>query len=161
MTAKKTDSGVDMTNAPAGTTEEQNDPRPVPELTAAEREQAEKDGVKAAIAQSAQTNFATRSATESASGGDRWPDRHEIMPWAPTLDLSLEAFKAAVAADAEPAIPEGKIAGLVELERSGKNRTEYVKALCDRLGVKSPYEVTSAGPGFTNDVSSVNPIIRD
>lgn len=127
-----------------------------PELTESEREKAEKEGVKAAYAQSAQTNFATRSATETDVTGDRWPDRHEIMPWAGLVDLGLDAFKAAIDAKAEPAVPEGKVAGLMELERSGKNRTEYVKALCERLGVKSPFEVTSAGPGHTNDVSSVN-----
>ena len=132
-----------------------------PELSEAEKVQAEKDGVKAALSQSAQTAFAARSETASTDfTADRWPDRHEIMPWAPTLDLGLDAFKQAVAEDAKPLIAEGKIAGLIELERSGKNRTEYVNALCDRLGVKSPLEVTSAGPGFMNDVSKVNPISR-
>lgn len=129
----------------------------LPELTEAERTEAEKEGLKAAYAQSAQTTFATQSATESPDyEGDRWPDRHEIMRWAHIVDLGLEAFKAAVAEDAEPAIPESKVAGLLELERSGKNRTEYVQALCDRLGVKSPLEVTSAGPSHTNDVTQVS-----
>lgn len=133
----------------------------VPELSDAEKHEAEKEGVKAALAQSAQTNFATRSATESPEfEADRWPDRHEIMPWAHIVGLGLDAFRDAIKEDAEPLIPEGKIAGLIELERSGQNRTEYVKALCDRLGVSSPLEVTNAGPGFTNDVTPVNPIVR-
>lgn len=131
-----------------------------PELTEAEKLEAEKDGVKAAYAQSAQTNFSTRSETETNSPGERWPGRHEIMQWAHIVDLGLEAFKEAVADDAKNPIAEDKVAGLLELERSGKNRTEYVKALCDRLGVKSPYEVTNAGPGFTNDVTQVNQIVR-
>lgn len=139
-----------------------DDPRHVPELNDAEREAAEKEGVKQAYAQSAQTNFHTRSATESYdSQVDRWPDRHEIMPWAGLVDLGLDAFKEAIAEDAKNPIPESKVAGLVEIERSGKNRTEYVKALCDRLGVASPMEVTSAGPGFTNDVTEVNTIVRE
>lgn len=133
----------------------------LPELTEAERTEAEKEGLKAAYAQSAQTTFATQSATESPDyEGDRWPDRHEIMRYAGVIDLGLDEFKAAVADDAENPIPESKVAGLMELERSGKNRTEYVKALCDRLGVKSPLEVTSAGPGHTNDVTAVNKIVR-
>lgn len=50
-------------------------------------------------------------------------------------------------------LTEGQIAGLLETERSGKNRTDIVKVLCDRLGIKSPYEVTSAGPAWTNPVN--------
>ncbi len=139
-----------------------DDPNPVPELTKAERLEAEKEGVKQEIAQSAATNFRTRSATESYdSQVNRWPDRHEIMPWAHLVDLGLDAFKEAIAEDAKAPIPESKVAGLVEIERSGKNRTEYVKALCDRLGVASPLEVTHAGPGFTNDVTAVNTLVRD
>lgn len=128
-----------------------------PELSPAETTAAEKEGVKEAVKQSAQTNFATQSATENNDeyAGDRWPDRHEIMRWSNIIDLGLDEFVAAVKEGATPNIPEGKVAGLLELERSGKNRTEYVRALCDRLGVKSPTEVTSAGPGHTNDVTSV------
>lgn len=134
--------------------------RNFPELSDTEREAAEKEGVKAAYARSAETNFLTRSATETDSVGDRWPDRHEIMQWAHVVDLDLDGFKAAIDANAESAIPESKVAGLMELERSGKNRTEYVKAMCERLGVSSPYEVTNAGPGHTNDVTSINKIVR-
>lgn len=131
-----------------------------PELTEAERLAAEKEGVKEAYKQSAQTNFATRSATESGEAtGDRWPDRHEIMPWAHLLDLDLEAFQDAVKEDAEPPIMESKVAGLVELERSGKNRTEYLQAMCKRLGISSPLEVTNAGPGYTNDVTAVSKLV--
>jgi hypothetical protein len=36
--------------------------------------------------------------------------------------------------------------GLLDLERSGQNRTEYVEALCKRLGVDDPRDVTHAGP---------------
>ncbi|MGI4847263.1 MAG: hypothetical protein ACRYGK_03875 [Janthinobacterium lividum] len=129
--------------------------RIVPELTDDEREQAEKEGVKEAYKQSAQTNFATRSATETTGGGDRWPDRSEIMQFAGMIDLGLEEFEKAIAADAKPAIPEGKVAGLLGLERSGKNRTQYVKAMMKRLGVTSVYDVTTAGPAFTNDVTPI------
>lgn len=129
-----------------------------PELSKSEVAEAEKQGVKNALTQSAQTNFITQSATENNDPdyvGDRWPDRHEIMQYAGMINLGLDEFVKAVADGATPNIPEGKVAGLLELERSGQNRTEYVRALCKRLGVKSPTEVTSAGPGHTNDVTSL------
>lgn len=132
-----------------------------PELSATEEKQAEKEGVKEALKQSAQTNYATQSATENLDPnyvGDRWPDRHNIMQYSYVVDLGLDAFKDAIKEDALPLIPEDKVAGLLELERSGKNRTEYVQALCKRLGIKSPIEVTTAGPGHTNDVSSVTAV---
>jgi hypothetical protein len=50
-------------------------------------------------------------------------------------------------------LTEGQIAGLLETERSGKNRTDIVKVLCDRLKIATPYEVTSAGPNYTNPVN--------
>ena len=131
----------------------------LPELTEDERIAAEKEGLKSAYARSAETQFSTQSATESPDYvGDRWPDRHEIMQFASMIDLGLDEFKKAIAADADNAIPESKVAGLLELERSGKNRTEYVNALCRRLGVKSPLEVTNSGPGFTNDVTPIKVI---
>ena len=129
-----------------------------PELSQAEVTAAEKEGVKEALKQSAQTNFATQSATENNDeyAGDRWPDRHEIMQYEYVVKLGLDAFLEAVKEGAMPNIPEGKIAGLLELERSGQNRTEYVRALCKRLGVKSPTEVTGAGPDYTHDVTSLS-----
>lgn len=132
-----------------------------PELSNTEQKQAEKEGVKEAYKQSAQTNFATQSATENMDPeyvGDKWPDRHEIMRYSYIVGLGLDEFKAAIKEGAEPNIPEGKVAGLLELERSGKNRTEYVQALCTRLKVKSPTEVTGAGPSYTNDVSSLTKV---
>jgi hypothetical protein len=125
-------------------------------LTDAERAAATKDGLKQAVAESAKTDLATKSGLESNTAGDRWPDRHEIMQWAHIVELGVEEFVKAVAKDAEPLIAEGKIAGLLELERSGKNRTPFVKALCDRLGVKDPREVTSAGPSYTVDVTPIS-----
>jgi len=129
-----------------------------PELSQAEVTAAEKEGVKEALKKSAETNFITQSATENNDeyAGDRWPDRHEIMQWSHVIGFGLDEFRDAVKEGAMPNIPEGKIAGLLELERSGQNRTEYVRALCKRLGVKSPTEVTGAGPGHTNDVTPLS-----
>lgn len=161
MSTKKTQDQEQEQPVPNTATEENTEVvQTYPELSDAEKHEAEKEGVKAAYQESAKTNFATRSATESTSVGDRWPDRHEIMQWAGVIDLGIEAFKDAIAEDADAPIPESKVAGLMELERSGKNRTEYVAAMCERLKVSSPLEVTNAGPGFTNDVTAVNQIIR-
>jgi hypothetical protein len=133
----------------------------LPELTEAEKVSAEKEGIKAAMSQSAQTNFATQSGLESPDyEGDRWPDRHEIMKWSYIVDLGLEEFKKVISAEADVTVPESKVAGLLELERSGKNRTQYVEALCKRLGVKSPLEVTNSGPGHTNDVTEVTKVVK-
>lgn len=87
--------------------------------------------------------------------GDRWPDRHDIMRWEHLLGLDLVAFEAAIDEKAEPAVPESKVAGLIELERSGKNRKQYCDVLTKRLGVSSVYEVTSAGPGYMNEVAPI------
>ena len=89
------------------------------------------------------------------SGGPRWPGKSEVMQFAHLLGLGIEEFEAAIADDADVLVAEDKVAGLMELERSGQNRTPYVKALMKRLGVSSPYEVTAAGPGYTNDVQPV------
>lgn len=76
---------------------------------------------------------------------------------APLLDLPLDTLvkrlsneKVADFIDFEDA------KGLLHLERSGRNRSEWVKALCARLGVKDPREVTSAGPAYTNATEAVD-----
>jgi len=81
----------------------------------------------------------------------------EIMLWAHIPELGIEAFKEAVAEDAEHPIPENKIAGIYKLERNGQNRTPYVKALRDRLGLKKGEDVPGAGgPDYTNDITQVS-----
>ncbi len=92
--------------------------------------------------------------------GDTYIGKDEIMPWAHIVDYSLNVLKDALKIDADPAIPDNKVAGLLGLERGGKNRTDFVKAYMDRLKIanpklKSPYDVTDAGPPYTNDVSNV------
>jgi hypothetical protein len=135
--------------------------RNYPELSDAEREAAEKEGVKAAVAQSAQTNFSTRSATENVDPeGDRWPDRSDIMQFESFLDLDGDAFVDAIALKKENGIAESKVAGLLGLERAGRNRTFHVEAMMKRLGVKDVYEVTNAGPGYTNDTTPMKKFNR-
>lgn len=100
----------------------------------------------------------TKKEPETKASKRDYTGMHEIMQYAPILDLGIDAFKERIAEGAENPVPEEKVAGLLELERSGKNRTDYVQALCDRLGVKSPYEVTTAGPGYTNDVTATTEV---
>jgi hypothetical protein len=76
------------------------------------------------------------------------------------LGLSPEALTEAVDAKAPVPLSEEQVANLLKLERAGQNRTSYVHLLCKRLGVKSPYEVTDAGPDYTNDTTNVTPIER-
>jgi len=78
----------------------------------------------------------------------------DIQQWAPMLDQGVEAFKARIAKDAEFAVPEEKIHGLLALERNGQNRTDYVKAMMERLGLK-PGELPGGGPDYTNDMSPI------
>lgn len=84
----------------------------------------------------------------------------DIMQFEPLLDLDPEAFEARIAEDSDTPVPEEKVAGLLSLERAGRNRTPYVKAMCERLAVESPYEVTNAGPGYTNDQTPVTRFAR-
>lgn len=75
---------------------------------------------------------------------------------APFLELSLDELKRRLTdPKATDAIADDHARGLLALERSGKNRTGYVKMLMKHIGVDSPYEVTTAGPPYTNDETSV------
>lgn len=127
----------------------------LPKLSDAELAAAQKEGVKEAAKEQAKDSAAFLADNEPpAPPAKQWHGKDEIMQYAHIVDLDIEAFEEAIA-EKDGGIPEEKVAGLLELERSGKNRTDYVQALCKRLGVKSPYEVTSAGPDYTNDVTPV------
>lgn len=132
--------------------------------SASEVEKARAEGVKEAIKQDAKESY--EYATDGALPGDDPAPRqftgssqHTNMV-SGLLGLSPEGLADAIAEDADTPIPEEAVANLLEQERSGQNRTPYVEALCKRLKVKSPYEVTNAGPGYTNDVSNVTPVAR-
>jgi hypothetical protein len=72
------------------------------------------------------------------------------------LSLGIEAFEETIDEKREPTpLSEDSVKGILALERNGPNRTAYVRALCKRLGVDSPYEVYHGGPGHTVDVSTV------
>lgn len=127
----------------------------LPNISEAEKKAAQKEGVKEATKEAAKDSAEYLKDREVPVLGKQWLGKDEIMQYAHIVDLGIEEFKKQIA-DTDEGIPENKVAGLLELERSGKNRTEYVKALIARLGVKSPYEVTSAGPDYTNDMTPVS-----
>lgn len=121
---------------------------------------AQAEGVKEAIKESAKDTY--RALTDGTTPGElptrQFTGMDDIMQFAPLLDLDPEAFEDAVSEKPKnsPVIPEEKVAGLLSLERAGKNRTPYVKAAMDRLAIDHPGEVTNAGPGYTNDIHPVS-----
>lgn len=125
----------------------------------AELAAAKKEGILDAVREG-QTTQDIDSIKGDAPTGEKYLGQHEIMQWAHYVDFDLDALKAALDPKADNTIPDNKVAGLLGLERGGKNRTAFVQAYMDRLrianpGLKSPYDVTPAGPPFTNDVSNV------
>ncbi|WDA36406.1 hypothetical protein [Sphingobium sp. YC-XJ3] len=76
----------------------------------------------------------------------------------PLTDLGLEGLEAAIDPKKDDPLPEESIAKLLILERNGKNRTDFVKLLMDRLKIKDiRKELPQAGgPDYTNDVSAVS-----
>lgn len=135
---------------------------PLPAVSEADRKEAMVEGIKDDLKEVAKD--AHRALTDGNLPGEvapnQWPDSGEIMQFAHLIDLPLDELKRVTAEGMGYGITDGKVAGLLELERSGKNRTDYVKYLCQRLGVKSPYEVTNAGPAWTEDTSNITPVSR-
>lgn len=140
-------------------TSKKTDPdTPLPELSDAEKRAAQKEGVKEAHKEGAKEY--TRYHDGEQPGA---PPEHpflgsdEIMQYADLLELSAEALAERVDGDHPSPIPEEKVAGLLALERNGKNRTDWVKVLLDRLPVDSVYDVPRAGgPAYTNDTTPVS-----
>ena len=76
------------------------------------------------------------------------------------LSLGVDELTDAVDPKADASLSDDQVANLLRLERAGQNRTPYVQLLCKRLDVKSPFEVTDAGPDYTNDVSNITALSR-
>jgi hypothetical protein len=112
---------------------EANSPLKVPSASAQASAQAE--GVKDAIKESAKDTY--KALTDGGLPGEvpvrQFHGMDDIMQYEPLLSLEPDAFEEAVSEKADRVIPEEKVAGLLSLERAGKNRTPYVKAMMDRL----------------------------
>lgn len=125
-----------------------------------ELQKAQEEGALEAAKESGKDAYQalTDGALPGAPPARQYIGMDDIMQWEPILDLGLDAFEARLAEDSDAPVPEEKAAGLLSLERAGRNRTDYVAALCKRLGVTSPYEVTNAGPGYTNDITALSQV---
>lgn len=128
--------------------------QPTPE----EIQDAQKEGVLDAIKASANTTD-----IDVLKGEDVEP-----APWANIsieankidylLDLSLDALKKLIDPKAKTPLPEEVVAGALALERNGKNRTDFVKLLKDRLSIKDiKTELPQAGgPDYTHDITPIS-----
>ena len=123
-------------------------------LTDKEQIEARKEGAKEAVKEAGKDSY--MALTDGVQPGepavDRWPGKSEIQQWAHMIDWSIEDLQKAFK---DGAVPDEKVAGLLSLERAGQNRTDWVKLFMKQIGVDSPYEVTDAGPPYTNDTTSV------
>jgi hypothetical protein len=117
--------------------------------------QAQAEGVAEAVKESAKDTYhaLTDGNLPGEPVGRQFTGMDEIMQYAGILDLDYDGFAQRV--EKGGPVPEEKVAGLLSLERAGKNRTPYVEALMKRLGVDHPGEVTNAGPGYTTDITSL------
>lgn len=115
-----------------------------------------KELAKDALEQEARTSTGTEGEIDPAA--TRWIGSDEIQQFAYLVEenASLDALKKAI--DKEDGIPENKVAGLLILERNGQNRTEFVRAMVKRLGIKDlKSELPQAGgPDYTIDTTSLS-----
>ncbi len=128
------------------------------DLSAGEKLDARHEGATEAVKEAGKQAFAYSTGTENnETQPDPYLGSDEIMMWSHIPELGFEAFKKAIENDKEHSIPENKIAGIYKLERNGKNRTEYVRVLRKRLGLKKGEDVPGAGgPDYTNDMTQLS-----
>jgi hypothetical protein len=130
----------------------------LPDIKGKDADAARKEGVLEAIKDSAKQQFLSTdgvAVTSDPEPGITVTNDATHMDY--LLDLDPQALKDTLtgkdkAADG-PLPTQGQIASLLEMECSGKNRADVIEVLCDVLGIKSPREVTNAGPGYANVVS--------
>lgn len=127
-------------------------------LTDAELAEAHKDGAKedAKKAGEAAHHALTDGSTPGVAPDMRFHGWDEIQPWASLLDLGVEAFEAKIAIKSGDAgsVPDEKVFGLLNLERNGKNRTPYVKAMVSRIDLKR--DEIPGSTDYTNDLTSLS-----
>jgi hypothetical protein len=127
--------------------------------SASETASAQKEGVRDAIKESAKDTY--EALTDGNLPGE--PAAHASSPaW--TTSCSSNRCSTSIRKHSPlawprmriPVLPEEKAAGLLSLERAGRNRTPYVRSLMKRLKIDHPGEVTNAGPGYTNDIHPIS-----
>lgn len=129
----------------------------LPPLSESELDAARKEGAKQDVQESAKGahHFLTAGNLPGDPPSRQFTGSDEIMRFAPLLDLGIDDFTARIAEDERRPVPEEKVYGLLALERNGKNRTEYVRAMMKRLDLKAG-ELPGGGPDYTNDVTPVS-----
>jgi hypothetical protein len=127
----------------------------VGEKKAQVKDEAAKEVAKEAVKGEIALDTGTK-APDPDPKSNRFQGSDEIQMYAHILDGGIEALKKAI--DKKDGIPEEKVAGLLILERNGQNRTEVVKAMIDRLGIKNiKMELPQAGgPDYTNDTTNLS-----
>lgn len=128
-------------------------------LSDAELATARKEGAKQDVQDSAAEThrFLTDGNLPGAMPERQYHGWEESQPWAHNLDLPLDAFEDVVSAKAgnDGSIPDEKVYGILALERNGRNRTPYVKAMMKRLKLKA-HELPGGGPSYTNDLTNIS-----
>lgn len=127
-----------------------------PQADAAEVLKARKDGHLEAIKDNAKLVYASGGEQEygGSTGTQRFQGASDVANIEYFVDLPEEQLKKMLKGEhAMGGITDARAAGLLEVERSGKNRSHVVDLLCNHLGIDSPYEATDAGPPYTNDTS--------
>lgn len=130
------------------------------ELSDQERDKARKEGALEAYKEGGKEAVIVDTGTTGDDETIAEAERLRVSPdiqstiIAPLLDLPLQTLVERLSNDKVEGFIDFETAkGLIHLERSGQNRDLYVNALCKRLGIKDPRDVTSAGPGYMNKVS--------
>ncbi len=126
------------------------------ELSPSEQAAARKEGAKEAEKEAAKDTykFLTDGNLPGEAPQNQYIGHDEIILWADILDLGVDEFEDRLKSKEGDAIPEEKVYGLLALERNGKNRTPYVKAMMKRLKLKAD-ELPGGGPPYTNDISTI------
>lgn len=126
----------------------------LPDLSKRDVEAAKKEGALDAVREGAKQRFKSSDGVAVNDTEAGVTPTYDVFHLQHMVDMDPDALKAELDGKGTgPALSDVQIAGLVEVERSGKNRTDIVKVLCDRLGISSPFEVSDAGPNYTNDVA--------
>jgi len=148
MPTKTDTTGTNLAdNAPAGLT-----------VSDAEAKDARHEGAIEAIKEDAKD--ARRSLTDGAQPGEPavtpYLGSDETNLIAFHLERGPDAFADLIKGNAKDAgeLTDTQVYGLLALERNGKNRTPYVKAMMKRLKLKAD-ELPGGGPAYTNDMTSI------
>lgn len=112
------------------------------------------DLAKDALKQEARESTGTEGEVDPRAS--KWLGADEIQMYAHLVEGGIGALEKAI--DPKEGIPEEKVAGLLILERNGQNRTEFVKLLMKRLGIKDLVKELpqAGGPDYTNDTTPLS-----